>query len=295
MYRQVQRLVQQGPALKRRTQRPGRVPGYDDQHVPRGRGQRPDGAGGRQACHPLPEGTPYEQPSEKRHPVPQDPCLCVLAAVLIIFLAVMPKIEPFFEGMPLPAFTAALMAFSHFLMNRWYVLIIAILCAVALVQILLSVPAVRFFWTGSRCAPPLWASSCASSIPRALRTQSSLYSSGLSMIRSLEIAAATLGNQYVTAQFADVIKQVRAGDMLSKAIQQVDGFDAKARPTIYVGEETGQLDQMLENIAENYEYESDAALTRLTGMIEPLMIVVMAIVICLIMVGVLVPHLEYVR
>lgn len=216
-------------------------------------------------------------------------CVCV-AAVLIIFLVVMPDIEPFFEGMPLPAFTAALMAFSHFLMNRWYLLIIGILCAVALVQLLLSMPAVRFFWDRLKVRAPFVGKQMRIIYTaRFARTQSSLYSSGLSMIRSLEIASSTVGNQYISAQFADVIKQVRAGDMLSKAIQQVDGFDAKLAPTIYVGEETGQLDQMLENIAENYEYESDAALTRLTGMIEPVMIVIMAIVVCMIMVGVLVP------
>ena len=112
------------------------------------------------------------------------------------------------------------------------------------------------------------------------------------MIRSLEIAAKTVGNVYVESQFGEVLKQVRQGEMLSTAIRGVDGFDAKLAPTIFIGEETGQLDQMLDNIAENYEYESDVALQKITGMIEPAMIVVMGLVIGMIMLGVLTPIWE---
>lgn len=121
------------------------------------------------------------------------------------------------------------------------------------------------------------------------RSQASLYTSGLSMIRSLEIAASTVDNTYITAQFGEVVRQVRSGEMLSKAIQSVDGFDAKLAPTIFVGEETGQLDQMLETVADNYEYESDVALQKLTGMLEPVMIVFMGVIVAIIMLGVLVP------
>ena len=121
------------------------------------------------------------------------------------------------------------------------------------------------------------------------RATASLYSSGLSMLRSLEIASYTLGNAYLTSQFTQVIRQVRSGEMLSQAIQQVDGFDSKLSPTIFVGEETGRLDQMLENIADNYEYEADVALSKLTGMIEPLMIVFMAGIVLMIMLGVMLP------
>ena len=290
VYRQVQRLVQQGQPLSDALSAQGVFP---DMMINMFRAGEASGqmeqVAGKLATH-------YQKEHRMNNRLksatlyPKILGVVCVAAVLIIFLVIMPKLERFFEGMPLPAFTQALMAFSSFLKQRWYVLFIFVLAAVALVQILLGVPAVRLFWDRLKVRMPFVGKQLRIIYTaRFARTQSSLYSSGLSMIRSLEIAAATLGNQYVTAQFADVIKQVRAGDMLSKAIQQVDGFDAKLAPTIYVGEETGQLDQMLESIAENYEYESDAALTRLTGMIEPLMIVITAIVICLIMLGVLVP------
>lgn len=290
VYRQVQRLVQQGQPLSEALNAQGVFP---DMMVNMFRAGEASGqmekVAGKLASH-------YQKEHRMNNRLksatlyPKILGLVCVAAVLIIFLVVMPQLEKFFEGMTLPVFTRMLMSFSTLLQQRWYVLLIGLLALVAVVQVLFTVPFIRFEWDKLKVrAPFIGKQMRVIYTARFARTQSSLYSSGLSMIRSLEIAASTLGNQYVTAQFDGVIKQVRAGDMLSKAIQQVDGFDAKLAPTIYVGEETGQLDQMLENIAENYEYESDIALTRLTGMIEPVMIVFMAIVICMIMLGVLVP------
>lgn len=290
VYRQVQRLVQQGQPLSDALSAQGVFP---DMMVNMFRAGEASGqmeqVAGKLATHYQKEHRMNDRLKSATLYPKILACVC-LAAVLIIFLVVMPELEPFFAGMTLPAFTQALMSFSAFLKTRWYVVIIALLALVALVQVLLTVPFIRFAWDKLKVRMPLVGRQLrVIYTARFARTQSSLYSSGLSMIRSLEIAAATVGNQYIYAQFADVVKQVRAGDMLSKAIQQVDGFDAKLAPTIYVGEETGQLDKMLESIAENYEYESDIALNRLTGMIEPAMIVVMAIVVCLIMLGVLIP------
>ena len=192
--------------------------------------------------------------------------------------------------MALPVFTSFLMGASHFIQTRWYVLLIAVLAAVAAVRILLTVPMVRFAWDKFKLKVPYVGKQLrVIYTARFSRSQASLYSSGLSMIRSLEIAAKTVGNVYVESQFGEVLKQVRQGEMLSTAIRGVDGFDAKLAPTIFIGEETGQLDQMLDNIAENYEYESDVALQKITGMIEPAMIVVMGLVIGMIMLGVLTP------
>lgn len=216
--------------------------------------------------------------------------LVCVAAVLIIFLFVMPQLEPMFEGTTLPLMTRAMMAFSVFLKERWYLLIIGGLCVAAAIQIVFTIPEVRFWWDKTKLKAPVVKKHLQIIYTaRFARTQSSLYSSGLSMLRSLEIASYTLNNSYLTSQFGQVVKRVRSGEMLSQAIQSVDGFDSKLAPTIYVGEETGRLDQMLENIADSYEYEADVALSKLTGMIEPVMIVFMAIIVCMIMVGVLVP------
>lgn len=211
-------------------------------------------------------------------------------AILIIFLVVMPTIEPLFEGMDLPAITKFLMAFSKFIKTRWYVAILACIFPFALWQVLMASDAFRYRWDRRKLKLPIIGKQLRIIYTaRFSRNQSSLYTSGLSMIKSLEIASKTLGNNYIAEQFKEVIRKVRGGEMLSRAIQNVDGMDKKLAPTIYAGEETGRLDTMLESIADNYEYESDIALTRLTGMIEPAMILVMGLIIGLILMGVMLP------
>ena len=109
------------------------------------------------------------------------------------------------------------------------------------------------------------------------------------MLLCLEIAGRALGNRYLERQFSEVIKQVQGGEMLSRAIQNVDGLDKKLASIIFVGEETGKLDNMLEGAADGYEYESDMALTRLIGLIEPVMILVMGVIIGIILLGIMIP------
>ena len=109
------------------------------------------------------------------------------------------------------------------------------------------------------------------------------------MLESLRIAGTTLGNRYLESQFLEVARKVQNGEMLSSAIKAADGLDRKLAPVILVGEETGKLDEMLENIADSYEYDSDIALTKLISLIEPAMILVMGAIIGLILLGIMLP------
>lgn len=213
-----------------------------------------------------------------------------LAAVLIIFLFVVPKLEDLFFSMEVPLLTRILIAFSNFLRDYWYIAGLVILSCVALWQVLITLPVVRFAVDKLKVKLPIMGRQLrVIYTARFARSQSSLYASGLSMIHSMHITASTLSNKYLEIQLTEAAKKVRSGDMLSHAIQAVVGFDAKLAPTIFVGEETGRLDHMLETIADSYEHEADIALDKLTALIEPVMIVIMGVLVCLIMVGVLVP------
>ena len=124
---------------------------------------------------------------------------------------------------------------------------------------------------------------------RFARTLSSLYASGLPIINCLQIARTTIGNSYIEMQFEQVIADIRSGQNLSEAIEKVDGFTKKLSSTIMVGEETGTLDRMLLSVANQMEYDSEAALNRLVSYLEPVMIVVMAVVVGFIIIAVIQP------
>ncbi len=109
------------------------------------------------------------------------------------------------------------------------------------------------------------------------------------MVESLEIAAKTIGNRYIEAQFQDVIEKVQGGSSFSRAIEGVDGFHPGLAPVIFVGEETGTLDEMLTDLAEGYEHDAEIAVNRLVAMVEPAMILGMGLVICMILLGIMMP------
>ena len=121
------------------------------------------------------------------------------------------------------------------------------------------------------------------------RTLASLYTSGLSILNALQISRDTVNNSYLRSQFDDCIKSIRVGNALSESIMAMDGFDSKLGDTIKVGEETGKLDAMLLSTADDYEYESSAAIKSMMSIIEPLMIVILGVVVAGVMVSVLVP------
>ena len=121
---------------------------------------------------------------------------------------------------------------------------------------------------------------------RFARTLSSLYSSGIPMVECLERASAVLGNSYIDERFVDVVDEVKQGESLSAAITRTEVFEPMFCSVIYVGEESGALDSILEKTADYYEEESDSAVQRLVGMLEPLLMVFLGIIIGLVVCGI---------
>ena len=124
---------------------------------------------------------------------------------------------------------------------------------------------------------------------RFARTMSSLYSSGIPIYNCITISKGTIGNRYIEKQFEEVERRVLGGGSVSSSIQDVDGFVNKLSSTIKVGEETGMLGPMLESTANDLDFYSDQALMRLTALIEPVMIVVMAVMVGFIMIAIIQP------
>ena len=193
--------------------------------------------------------------------------LVSILVVLIVFLVVVPTIEPIFRGMELPLLTRILIFISRLISERWYLCVVLLIILAVIGSLLLKKRKVRIFCDRMKLHVPLVGRQLKIIYTaRFARSESGLYSSGLPMVEGLEIAAKTIGNEYLEEQFAEVIRKVQGGIQLSHAIESVDGFDKKLAPVIFVGEETGKLDEMLERIAEGYEHDAEIALNRLVSM-----------------------------
>ena len=207
-----------------------------------------------------------------------------------IVLMILPMFGDMFTDMELPLMTRVLMGISNFLTHYWYVAVGVVGALVALFIFLMRTPATRLAIDRMVVHLPKIGNLVRIVYTASFsRTLASLYTSGLSILNALQISRDTVNNSYLRSQFDGCIKNIRVGNALSESIMAMDGFDSKLGDTIKVGEETGKLDAMLLSTADDYEYESSAAIKSMMSIIEPLMIVILGIVVAGVMVSVLVP------
>jgi type IV pilus assembly protein PilC len=197
---------------------------------------------------------------------------------MTIFL--LPIFAEIFEdlGAPLPLFTRALMAISKML-RTWYLmggLIITISVLVFAYKQYYKTPIGRVTMDGFFLKMPLFGDLAQkSATARFCRTFGSLSRSGVPILTALEIVRDTSGNQVIANAINSAQVQIQSGGMISLALQEHGVFPVMAIQMINIGEETGELDQMLMKVADFYEDEVEQAVKALTSIMEPIMIVVL--------------------
>ncbi len=213
----------------------------------------------------------------------------ILGVIIIITKYILPQFADLFNMMPeLPTSTRILMGFSDFIQDYWIGVIIGAALLVVLIKAILMNRKARVVWSRAKIKAPMFGklnkTICTS---RFARTLSSLYAAGIPVVSCLQIARKTIGNDYMDDQFDKIIPFVRAGNNLSDGLDMADGFVHKMTDSIRVGEETGQLDNMLRSTADSLEYDADIAISKLVSYVEPLMLIIMGIIVAFVLVSVL--------
>ena len=216
--------------------------------------------------------------------------MCVTIVILIVTF-ILPQFQSLFDQMEsLPAVTNILIAISHFLVEKWYAALLIVFVAVMTVRIIMAIPAVRRQNDYRKVHMPVFGKLFKTIYTaRFARTLSSLYSSGMPIATALVIAGKTIGNSYVEKQFEQAVTLVRSGIPMSQALRGVDGLQKKLASTVLVGEESGRLDVMLDSIALSMEADAEEATKRMVTLMEPLLIVFMALIVGFIMIAVMLP------
>lgn len=205
----------------------------------------------------------------------------IVGVIIVLTKMVMPQFEEMFAEMEeLPKSTAILMGFSDVFSEYWYLFLAGGVLLYVGTKLALTVPSIRIKWHWLKIHAPVFGKLqkviCTS---RFSRTMSSLYTAGIPIVQSLQIARKTIGNDYIDSQFDEVITYVRQGNNLSDGLDKIDGFVKKLTDSIRVGEETGKLDTMLLSISDSMEYDADMAITKMVSYVEPCMLLVMGIII----------------
>ena len=213
-----------------------------------------------------------------------------VVVVIAVFTLILPSFFDVFGDIELPLITQIMFAISTAMLAHWEWFLIGILLIIFIMTMLMKVPKIRFSWDKFKVhAPKIGYLTRIIYTARFARSMSSLYTSGVSMLNSLALAKATINNSYVESQFDEVISQVRSGTSLSQAVSIIDGFDPKLSSSIYIGEESGQLDQMLTNVADDFDYEAELATEKMVTFLQPLMIIILGFVIGTIIISVILP------
>jgi general secretion pathway protein F len=226
------------------------------------------------------------------------PAILLLMAVLIVsgLLAyVVPQVVQVFDGneQKLPYLTVAILALSDFLQANWLYLLVGIAGTIfvykqalknELVQtqndlFLLKIPVIKKFIKTKNTV-------------QFTRTLSILSSSGVPVLQAMSIAASVIGNRPMREAVKVAAAKVREGASIYKSLEQSNMFPPLALHLIASGENSGELDVMLERAAEFQERELNSLIAILVGVFEPVVILVMGVAVLLIVLAILLPIFE---
>ena len=217
--------------------------------------------------------------------------IVLLVLLVVIMIAMFTMIMPMFRDLAgdseMPMLSQAIFGISDFMINQWYILVIVFIAIVIALRLIIKTPSSKLKWDEMLLKlPKIGGLLRTIYTARFARTMSNLFSSGLQMVDCIEKSVGTLGNTYIIKQFEDVVENVKRGESLSVAMGRINVFDGMFVSIVYVGEESGTLDTILAKSSDYYDDEADSAISRLVGLMEPVMIILMGVMVGCLLAGV---------
>lgn len=220
----------------------------------------------------------------------------VIAIVILAFLLVfiVPKFEAIFAdmlgGKPLPALTQFVIGASNVVKNNALLLVAGLVILIVLYKLAAKTKqGLQLIDTIKLKAPLFGDLTRKSSISRFSRTLGTLVTSGVPILQALNITRETAGNLVIADAITKVHDSVKEGESIVNPLEASGVFPPMVISMIDVGEETGQLPEMLLKVAEVYDDEVDNAVSGLTSLLEPIMIVFLAVVVGTIVIALFLP------
>ena len=198
----------------------------------------------------------------------------------IMMVVVVPKVTSIFEnfGKELPWFTEALIAVSAFLRGYWWLVLIMLIGGVVAFRRWKKTPRGEFNWHRFVLWSPIFGGlAMMIAVSRFSKTLATLLSSGVPLLTAMDITKGVLGNAVLEQVVVEASGSIREGESIADPLKASGRFPPIVTHMIAVGERSGQLEQMLENVAGAYDQQVDVKIATLTSLLEPLMIVVMGV------------------
>jgi general secretion pathway protein F len=213
-----------------------------------------------------------------------------LVSLIVLLVVVVPKFAPIFDqaGKALPEITVFILGLSKFMTDSWPVLMIVGGVIALAINFMLKNPATRLWWDKVSLTLPLFGDLIGKvEMARLSRTLGTLLGNGVPLVGALAIARDTMVNSHMASALGDVGRELKEGQGFGKPLLATRRFPPFAVHMVMVGEETGRLDDMLNQVAEVYDREVQMAVKKLLAFVEPVMIVVMALLIGTVIIAIL--------
>ncbi len=220
--------------------------------------------------------------------------MTIIGTLILMFLLtyIVPSITAIFTNMKetLPVPTQMLLALSAFLKTAWWMILIAIIALVYGIRRIIQTDRGRYKYDQIILKLPLIGSLKRKlAIGRFARTLGSLLENGVSLLAALDIVKNIVGNRLIADTIEAAARDVEKGSGLGKALSASEIFPHIAIQMIQVGENSGELESMLNKMADIYENEVQTTVSTLTALLEPIIILVMAVVVGFIVLSICMP------
>ena len=208
--------------------------------------------------------------------------IVVVAVVAVLLVGVIPQFSQMFDdlGSQLPAATQMLVNLSDFLQHKWYILVIIVAAIVFGLKAFGKTEPGSLMYAKIGIKFPLFGNLTIKSAAATFsRTMATLMASGISLIDAVEQVAKMINNRIIREALLDAKTQIAKGVPLSKPLRDCGIFPPMLPQMTKIGEETGNIEDMMDKVADYYEMEVNDATDALTAAMEPLIIVIMGVVV----------------
>ena len=232
------------------------------------------------------------------------PCAVIVVAtgiMALLMLYVIPKFKEVFTGSlvgnrPLPAFTQLVLAISDAIRDHILFAALAAVAGFILFRLIVRTGTGRRLFDQFKLKMPIVGPVISKvAISRFTRTLGTLVSSGVPILQALTIVKETAGNVIIAKAVADVHESVKEGETITAPLGASRVFPSTVISMVDVGEQTGALPEMLMKIAVSYDEEVDNAVTSMTSLLEPIMIVFLAVIVGSIVIAMFLPLLDIIN
>ena len=209
-------------------------------------------------------------------------CIVAVIVTIVMLVKVIPSYEDMFSqlGADLPWITKFYVAMSHGIQNYWFIIIPVIIAAAIGIKYFAGTnPGKHVFGKIALKLPLFKKLTVKSAASMMARTLSTLMGAGVPLIEAVDIVSGVMSNIYFKEALQDAREEITIGMPLSRPLQESGLFPPMVYQMIRIGEEAGSTEEMLDKIADYYDEEVEMEIQSLMAALEPMIIIVLAIVV----------------